>query len=335
MLRRYESLSDWREHGLPRRAVYTIGNFDGVHRGHQRLLAELAALARERGIPAIAVSFQAHTQGILSPDEGRRALTTREKRASLLAELGIDALIELEFDAALAALTGGEFLAELVGESAAGFVVGEDFRFGAGRSAGADELAKYLAHSAGGKLVTLPPLCEGGERISSSRIRSLLLAGDVGGARVLLGREYSLRGARKTGDTIASRLGYPTVNLSEIGTIVPADGVYAARLARSAGGLNRCERERVPTSSPSSDSACRAGTFLPAMVYIGTRPTNAPGERRVEAHVLDSHPEFENGEGIELYFVRRIRDEIRFSDETALLAQLARDKQAAREALLI
>jgi riboflavin kinase/FMN adenylyltransferase len=162
-----------------------------------------------------------------------------------------------------------------------------------------------------GKLILLPPLLEDGEPVSSSRIRALLLAGDAEGACRLLGREYSLSGARKAGDGIASRLGYPTLNLSEVATLIPGNGVYAARLEH-------------------------AGKLFPAMCYIGTRPTHTSAglvsgrEKRIEAHVLDSSIEFKSGEEAEIHFVRRIRDEMRFSGEKDLLRQLAQDAEAVR-----
>jgi riboflavin kinase/FMN adenylyltransferase len=314
MFQIYPDLFSWQQSGA-KRAVYTIGNFDGVHRGHQRLLAELLALAGECDALAVAVSFREHTRGGLKPECAPTALTTRRARAALLQSLGIDALVELEFDE-IEQLSGHDFLARLTaaaGEKACGFVVGEDFRFGAGRNAGAEDIARFLAGQGAGRLVSVPALCAGGERVSSSRIRALLLAGDAAGANILLGREYSLSGVRKTGDSIASRLGYPTVNLSEIGSLVPGDGVYASRLRYK-------------------------GVLFPAMSYIGTRPTHrgAAGggaqERRVETYTLNFPLRVLRGEAAEIFFISRLRDELHFTDEEALLRQLARDKEAALEA---
>ncbi|MDR2734125.1 MAG: bifunctional riboflavin kinase/FMN adenylyltransferase [Spirochaetota bacterium] len=305
---RYASLSAWRASGAER-AIYTIGNFDGVHRGHQALIAELVARARENDALAVAVSFCGHTRDHFGHEQRKAPLSTREDRARLLEALGVDALIELEFDAALAALHGQDFLRALAGQGWCGFVLGEDFRFGAGRASDARDIAHFLDER-GGKLVTLPPLCDNGERVSSSRIRALLLAGGVEGARVLLGREYVLRGVRVSGDGIASRLGYPTVNLGEIAALIPGNGVYAAYLRY-------------------------AGRLYPALSYIGTRPTHTSGSCiRVEAHTLDSSPEVAPGEDAELIFAHRIREERCFPDETALLEQLALDAAAARGLIL-
>ena len=306
----YTDLLSWQERAA-KRVVYTIGNFDGVHRGHQRLLAEVAALARECKALAAAVSFRAHTREFFKPEDRQTfaALTTRKERALLLEGLGLDAFVELDFNDALASLSGEDFLSLLAGENACGFVVGEGFRFAAQRSAGTEEIARYLAGHGGGRLVTVEPLYDGGAPVSSSRIRALLLAGDIAGANALLGREYSLSGVRKVGDSIASRLGYPSVNLDKIEALLPPNGVYAARFV------------------------CKEGSF-PAMSYIGTRPTHRGREMRMETHVLDCALAFADGEKAEVMFVTRIRDEARFSDEAALLRQLARDKEAARLALL-
>jgi len=302
MLRRYQGIESL--HNI-QRAVYAIGNFDGVHRGHRALIAELVARARENAALAVAVSFCGHTRDCLAPGRKKAPLTTREDRARLLEALGVDALLELEFDAALAAMDGQDFLRALAGGLIwRGFVAGEDFRFGAARAFGIQDIARFLGGE--GLLVSLPPLCDNGGRVSSSRVRELLLGGDVDGARDLLGREYALCGERVPGDGIASRLGYPTVNIGNIATLIPGNGVYAARLRH-------------------------AGRLYPAISYIGNRPTHTDGQCvRVEAHALGASPEVKPGEAAELVFARRIREERRFPDEAALLGQLAADAAAAR-----
>ncbi|WP_298992512.1 bifunctional riboflavin kinase/FAD synthetase [uncultured Pseudokineococcus sp.] len=308
----------------PGGSVVAVGNFDGVHRGHRVLLEEVVRVARERGLRALAVTFNPHPLHVLHPDRAPALLTGLPERLELLGGTGLDGVVVLPFAPALAARTPREWVAEdLVRDLGARvLVVGHDVRFGAG-NAGDLAVLRELAAELDVDVVVLDDAVSAGRRWSSSWVRELLAAGDARGAADVLGRPHRVVGEVVHGDHRGRELGYPTANLSsEAEGLVPADGVYAGWLTALDGGA--------------PGGGVRPGERRPAAVSIGTNPTFDGLERRVEAYVLD----VPDGSPLDLYGVRvrvelveRLRETLRFDGVEALCAQMARDVDRARDVL--
>ena len=304
-------------------AVVTVGNFDGVHRGHTAVLRQVAALARERAARALAITFEPHPLHVLRPDIAPPLVTGPDQRVELLAKTGLDGLLVQRFDLALAGQGPEEWVAgTVVGAlGATTVVIGTDVRFGH-KNAGDLSTLRELGARYGFEVVALADVeAPEGRRWSSSWVRSCLGDGDVAGAAEVLGRHHRLDGTVVHGDHRGRELGYPTANLGpDLQGLVPADGVYSAWLTVRDDGVH----EHGGSSS---------GERLPAAVSIGTNPQFDGLERRVEAYVID-------GVGLELYgrqvrvgLVDRLRPTLRFDDVDALVAQMGRDVGQARDGL--
>lgn len=289
-------------------SVVIAGVFDGVHRGHQSLVAQARAVAGERGT-VVAATFFPHPGSVLRPDGAPPALATLDDRITLLRRAGADDVAVLHFTPAFAEMSPRDF-AVLLRErfDARAVVVGTNFRFGtraSGDFATLEALGADLGFSVHGAL-----LREGGERISSTWIRRLLIAeGDAVTASELLGRPYRMRGIVVHGDARGRELGYPTANLAwEPGATVPADGVYAGWV------LHR-------------------GEAMPAAISVGTNPQFAGQERRVESFVMDRDDLSLYGDRIAVDFAVRLRPQATFPSLEAFLEQMGRDVTAARAAV--
>ena len=296
-------------------SVVTIGNFDGVHRGHRHVVARARALAeRLGGLPVVAVTFDPHPMRVIRPDLAPLALTTLDQRISLLGSAGADAVLVLAFDESLAQTSPEDFARKILldGLGAAGIVVGENFRFGH-RAAGDVDLLRRVA--AGVEVVGLPLDGAHGETWSSSYVRSALADGNVESAAEALGRPYSISGVVVRGEQRGRELGYPTANVpvSATATAVPADGVYAGRLRRLDGD-----------SEP----------WLPAAISVGTNPTFDGTQRTVESYVLDRDDLELYDVSVEVAFAERLRGMERFDSIEALIEQMRDDVDRAR-ALLV
>jgi len=291
------------------RCVVTVGIFDGVHAGHQRTIRRTVELARERGVSSVVLTFDPHPIEIIRPGSHPPVLTGSRHKAGLLEALGVDVMCVLPFTPELRRQSPEEFVHEVLVERlhVSGVVIGENFRYGA---EGAGDVA---ALSASGRRFgfTVEGLSLEGSAdttYSSTYIRSLVDAGEVEEAARVLGREHQVEGLVVRGDQRGREIGYPTANLSLLPwTAVPADGIYAGRLLR-------------------------AGGQLPAAISIGTNPTFAGRERRVEAFVLDFSGDL-YGERVGLTFTARLRDTIRFATVPELVAQMDRDVERTRELL--
>ena len=310
-------------------SVVTIGNFDGVHRGHRALLATVIGAARTRGLPAVAVTFEPHPVAVLFPDRAPAVLTAPEHRLELLAETGLDAVLVLEFTREFAQWSPEHFVRTVFVDAlhAALVVVGADTRFGH-RNSGDVATLRQLGATLGFEVETVPefglaPVADGtpgdparARRWSSSWVRELLAEGDVGRAAEVLGRPHRVTGVVVHGDHRGRELGYPTANLSQdaVGQ-VPADGVYAGRLVRP----------ELPPGAPDA--------VLPAAVSVGTNPTFDGLQRRVEAYVLDRTDLDLYGERLAVEFVERLRPTLRFDGVDALVEQMALDVARCRELL--
>jgi riboflavin kinase/FMN adenylyltransferase len=291
--------------GWPPSAV-AVGNFDGVHRGHQALVKAAVARARASGGPAVVLTFDPHPARVLRPRDAPAALTTLAQKEELLAELGVDRLAVLLFDAALARLSPEAFARAVLRDTlgAGDVVVGESFRFGHRREGDARSLVE-LGARLGFAVHAVPAVLEDGSPVSSSRVRFELGRGHVGAATALLGRPYFVDAAVVRGDGRGRRIGVPTANLAPDNEILPAPGVYAGYC-------------RLP-----------AGEWWPAVVNLGRRPTFGGGELALEAHLLDFAGEL-YGARVRLSFHERLRDEQRFSSQEALVARIREDVARAR-----
>jgi riboflavin kinase/FMN adenylyltransferase len=279
-----------------------VGNFDGVHRGHAKLIERLLARAREVQGPAVVLTFEPHPVRILRPELAPPPLTWTERKAELLAELGVAAVWSYPTDEALLQLTAEEFFEQVVCEAlqAKGMVEGPNFQFGRQRQGNVD-LLKKLCDARGLSLEIVQPVAEGGQLVSSSRVRDSIRQGDVATARQLLTRPYRLRGLVTHGAQRGNKIGFPTANLVGIDTLVPPVGVYAGRAFTSQG-------------------------IWPAAVNIGPNPTFGEEALKFEAHL----PGFSGslyGQPLEVEFFARIRDIRPFDSVAALTQQLAADVQ--------
>lgn len=311
-------------------SVVTIGNFDGVHRGHVGVLARMVADARAAGARSVAVTFTPHPQQVHRPDEAPPLLTGDDDRLELLAETGLDAVLLLRYSLDFAQQTAEEFVHRYLvdGLHARTVVVGRDVRFGRGN---AGDLATMVALGerygfAVEVIEDVTPVAGGAgdegladplqRRWSSTWVRELLDAGDVRQAARVLGRPHRMRGVVVHGHARGRELGYPTANLSpDSAGMVPADGVYAGWLRRPA----------LPEGS--------ADAVLPAAVSVGTNPTFAGVERRVEAYVLDRTDLDLYGEEVLVEFVERLRPTLRFDGVDELVARMRTDVEDVRTVL--
>ena len=295
--------------GWPRGPLsVAIGVFDGVHVGHQSLIRQTAARAKQQGGKALAATFDPLPIQALAPGAPPSALSDVEERARLLHAAGADDVVVFHFTKQFATLTADEFIRRLAEAGAVRQIfVGEDFQFGHERGGNVKTLA-VAGPKNGFEVVVAPPVKFVGEIVSSTRIRNALLAGDVETAARLLGRPYSVRGTVVHGDKRGRALGFPTMNLAvPRERLLPRDGIYAMW-------------------------ATVNGQRVPAAASLGVRPTFGGGDRVLEAFLLDWEGDA-YGDRIEAAFVKRLRDELRFASAAELSEQIGRDVEATREAL--
>jgi riboflavin kinase / FMN adenylyltransferase len=296
------------------RCVITIGEFDGVHRGHQRIVERAAQAGRERGLPVVVITFDPHPDEVVRPGSHPPLLCSARRRAELLAGLGADAVLVLPFTLEFSRLDPGEFVRTVLVDRlhAAMVVVGEDFRFGH-KAAGDVPLLAKLGEKYDFTTEGIPLLGAEGARISSTSIRDMLAAGDVAAAAKALGRPHRVEGVVVRGHQRGRALGFPTANLeTPPHTAIPADGIYAGWLA-------------------SLDENGRDAERWPAAISIGTNPTFGEGERTVEAYALDRTDLDLYGMHAAIDFTARLRGTLRFDSVDALVEQMRRDVDQARE----
>ena len=294
-------------------SVVTIGVFDGVHLGHQRVVGRAAEIAAELGLPVVVVTFDPHPDEVVRPGSHPPFLCSARRRAELLAGLGVDAVCVLPFTREFSQLGPDEFVHAVLVDRlhAARVVVGEDFRFGY-RAAGDVALLAELGEKYDFTVEGVPLVADDGVRISSSGIRAQLAAGDVAGAERDLGRPYRVEGVVVRGHQRGRALGFPTANLETIPhTAIPADGIYAGWL----------------TSLDPSGAELRR---WPAAISVGTNPTFGGQERSVEAYALDRDDLDLYGVHVAVDFIARLRGMERFDSVDDLVAQMHLDADAAR-----
>jgi riboflavin kinase/FMN adenylyltransferase len=314
-VRGIESLALTRDH-----AVLTIGNFDGVHLGHQRILAAVIAESKQTGGPACVYTFRPHPQEVLRPGTQVKLLTHYDEKIRVLESVGIDVVVEEPFSQEFFTLSAREFFQKVIvdGFKAVSLFIGHDFAFGKNREGNLDLLRELCAEK-GIRLTVVSPESFGEEIVSSTRIRNALLEGRVADAAKLMGRFFFYRGVVVKGDQRGRLLGFPTANLKLENKLALPHGVYATWAILDRGG----RREKVPS-----------------VTNVGVRPTfveKALAEGLLPV-VVECHLILREGETIDLYgetlevqFVDRFRDERKFASFDELKTQIMLDKEQARE----
>lgn len=291
-----------------RETALTVGVFDGVHRGHRSLVARLNQRAAAAGLDSGVVTFQHHPRLVLKAHSQITRLTGLQERITLLERAGAKYIVPLSFTPDVSQLSAREFM-ELLRRylKMAALVIGPDFALGKRRGGDAPALAA-LGEELNFTVDVVPPMVLNGEVVSSTAIRNALAKGDIGKATEFLGRYFSLKGQVSRGDSRGKTLGFPTANIApEQGQALPADGVYAVRVHVD-------------------DKAYHA------VANIGLRPTFGSEERLLESHLLNFDGDL-YGQEIEVEFIERLRDEVRFHDAEQLKAQVMRDIEQAGDIL--
>jgi riboflavin kinase / FMN adenylyltransferase len=287
-----------------RRGAVAIGNFDGVHRGHARIVERLIARAREVDGAAVVFTFDPHPALLLRPEQAPPPLTWTDRKAELLAELGVDTTIAYPTDEALLQLLPAAFFQRIVRDAldARAMVEGPNFYFGRGRAGNIGTL-QQLCKAASIPLDVVDPLKLEGDHVSSSRVRQLVAAGQIDEANRLLTQPYRIRGMVRHGAARGAKIGFPTANVDAVDTLLPAAGVYAGRSTVS-------------------------GRSWPAAINVGPNPTFGELAIKVEVHLIGFHDSL-YGLPLEVDVLARLRNIERFADVELLKAQLQKDTQAA------
>ncbi len=300
--------------GFPDRAevssVLTIGNFDGVHRGHQALLRLLVSEARERAMPATVLTFEPHPREFFTPEAAPPRLSRLREKIELMAEFGVDRVHVLRFNEALATIPAEAFVERILqrGLGMRHLLIGDDFCFGRGRRGNFDLLSR-MGETHGFRVEAMPTLdCEG-ERVSSSAVRETLIAGDLERAEILIGRPYTMSGRVIHGDKIGRTLGFPTANIQINRNRAALAGIFTVTVD----GL--------------------AEQPWPGVASLGIRPTvTNSGAARLEVHLFGFEGEI-YGRHVRVHFLHKQRDEMKFESLEALTAAIQQDCVNAREVL--
>jgi riboflavin kinase / FMN adenylyltransferase len=289
-------------------SIITLGNFDGLHLGHQELLKMVIQRAREKSAVSLVVTFRPHPLKILAPEKCPPLISIYEEKIQLFEKLGIDVLVKIPFTRDFSAKSPEAFVKDILCETlgAKEIFVGYNYRFGKGR-AGNIKTLKGLGERFGFTVREVEQVSLNGEVISSTKIRELVRDGEVEHAAALLGRPYAITGIVVKGDGRGKGLGFPTANIAPKHEIIPADGVYAVRLY---------VRDK----------------FYDGIANIGLRPTFDKKNLTIEVHVFDFNEDI-YGEEISLYFIRKIREEIKFENADALTRQIRSDIETAKATL--
>jgi len=285
-------------------SVVTLGNFDGIHLGHQALIGGTVAEAKQLGVPSVVLTFEPHPLRVLAPDRAPKMLLTYKEKMQLLQDLGVDVVVVQHFDLAFAKLGAEDFVRGLlVGRLRPKKIwVGRDLRFGQGRSGSVDDLVRWGAEM-GFQVSVVEPILVDGVRVSSSHIRQLIGSGSVDQVRALLGRYHFISGRVTTGHRRGRDIGFPTANIATHTEMLPLDGIYATLFHRGA-------RNLLSVSS------------------VGLNPTFGEGPRSIESFILNFNDDI-YGEAVRLSFVMRIREEKKFASVEDLITQIRSDVKSA------
>lgn len=292
----------WQRPSQP--VIMTLGNFDGVHRGHQRIFQSVIERAKQENGISLVYTFDPHPVKILSPDSPFTLIQTTEQKLNTVAARGIDHTVLEPFDMNFAHLHATDFFDQIIVRRIQPhhIFVGYDFTFGAYRE-GTVHLMYELGLKAGITVTVVPAQFDGETLLSSSVVRQRVCAGDVGSATRLLGRPHELMGTVAAGRGVGRTLGFPTANLATVNECIPAKGIYATRFLYD-------------------------GNTEPAVTYVGTNPTMGSTPLAIETHVLTPVPEL-LGKTVTVQFLHRIRGEEKFKDTSTLKARIAQDCQEA------
>ena len=286
----------------------TIGNFDGLHLGHQAMLARLQDVAHVRGLPSCVLSFEPHPREFFTPEQAPARLSSLREKAECLQRMGIDRFHVLRFDRAFSSLAAEAFIEQVLGRTlqARYVLVGDDFRYGARRT-GDFALLKKAGETLGFDAESLPTVEVTGERASSTAVRQALAAGELEHAARLLGRPYSISGRVVHGDKLGRDIGFPTANIQLKHNRPPLMGIFAVELC----GLN--------------------GAPLPGVASLGKRPTvkGADAVPVLEVHLFDFNADL-YGRRVRVDFLHKLRDEAKYPDLDSLVAQIRRDVDNAK-----
>jgi len=287
--------------------VVTIGNFDGIHLGHQAVLGELAEKAAEMGLPSVVMLFEPHPQEFFDVEYAPARLTRFREKVQMLRRLAVDRLLCVRFDEKFAEITAQAFIQQVLIEKLGVryLIIGDDFRFGYGRKGDVDML-RAAGETAGFQVINMRTFSVDGERVSSTRIRAALKIGELNVAEKLLGRSYRMSGRVVQGDQRGRTIGFPTANIYLHRKVSPITGVFAVQVF----GLD---------DEP-----------LQAVANIGTRPTVDGKKCLLEVHLLDFDQDI-YGRHVQVMFLRKLREEQRFESLDDLKQQIRRDVQAARD----
>ena len=294
----------------PTPAVATIGNFDGVHRGHRWVIGNVLARARAAGLRSLVITFDPHPARAIRPGQSPALITPCEQKLDLLASTGVDEVLVLPFNGELASMSARQFAEEILRRklNIVELHEGENFRFGRGAEADIATL-RQLSSELGMEVFSYAPQHLHGDTVSSSRIRALIKAGNLAAARRLLGRPFSISSTPASGRGYGTRYTVPTINLAPYTELLPANGVYITRLRLGAG--------------PHAE-------IFDAVTNVGNRPTFGADSFTVESHLLNFHPiDLSESTPLELCFLHRLRDEHRFPTPEALLTQIKKDVATA------
>jgi riboflavin kinase / FMN adenylyltransferase len=304
--RNMEAFSDIKDQQLSLTgSVVTLGNFDGIHLGHQALIHHTVEEAKRLGYPSIVVTFEPHPLKVLAPERAPRLLLTYQDKLDLFQTSGVDIVVAQRFDRQFASVTAEDFVRRfLVGQLRTKKLwVGRDLRFGQGRKAGTEDLMR-LAPEVGFQVGVVEPILSNGVRISSSSIRELVEAGCVDEVQPMLGRYHFVSGRVVTGAGRGRKLGFPTANILSQTEVVPSNGIYATLIEFK-------NRRWLSVSS------------------IGVNPTFGDGPRTLESFIFDLDTNI-YGASVKLFFVKRIRDEQKFATVEELIAQMHGDVDQAK-----
>ena len=282
-----------------------MGNFDGIHLGHQALVLRSLEEARRRNVASVVLTFDPHPLKVLAPARAPRLILTPEDKIELLQDLGIDVVINQRFDASFASLDAEEFVRRFIVNrlKAKKIWVGRDLRFGHGRKGDVEQLVRW-GEELGFEVGIVEPILVNGVRVSSSQIRQAIEAGRVDEARSSLGRNHFISGTVVEGNRRGRDLGFPTANIASRTEVIPGDGIYATLFYIG-------QEQWLSVSS------------------IGVNPTFGAGPRTIESYILNFDRDI-YGKKIKLAFVKKIREEKKFADVASLIAQIQEDVRSAR-----
>jgi riboflavin kinase/FMN adenylyltransferase len=294
--------------GIIHDTAVTIGNFDGVHRGHMEIFRHLISRGAQRDLESVVVTFEPHPLKVLSRDATPPMITTFDQKVALIGSAGVDYLVVVPFTAEFARMTADDFVRNMLCDSLGmrHIVIGHDYAFGRGREGNYATLERIGAES-GFTLEDMEPIGEDGIVFSSSLARRLIASGDMEGAAGVLGRYHMIAGTIVHGRDIGRSLGFPTANIATRNELLPSDGVYAVM-------------------------ASVDGTLVKGACSIGLNPTFEGGSRTIEVFLLDFDDQI-YGREIVVCFVQRLRDILKFSDSSELVGAISRDVQHTREIL--